>query len=483
MTIPHGLIRERLENWRTDRDAVRALLQRSPGRVHFVGIGGIGMAGLAHLLHGRGFQVSGSDEVEGRTVGWLRAQGIPVYGGHNADSVPSAVDWVVKTPAVRETNCEVQRARTLGVPVYTRGVVLPALLDGRRSIAVSGTHGKTTTSAMIAAILDAAGRSPSYCIGGELEALGGVARQGEGDDLVVEADESDGTIRCYEPDIAVVTNVEYDHMEHFSNEDDFFDCFRVFAANARDRVAVCGDDERGLQIVRSTGAALVVYGRGAEAAVRAESIRLFPYRSVFQLRAEGMSPIDVELPAPGVHNAVNAAGAAAAARAAGVSWEAIVDGLRGFRPARRRFDVVCPGPPVTVISDYAHHPTEIRSVAEAAGVLPGARRIALYQPHRYTRTFALRDAFPPAFRGFDELVLFPVYAASEDPIPGGTSEDLLAAIQRQGSPPVRLADSLADGWAMARALTRPGDILLILGAGDIEQLVPLARREYGERED
>lgn len=475
MTAPHGLIRERLENWRTEAAAVRARL-RHPGRVHLIGIGGIGMAGVAHLLHRRGFTVTGSDEAHGRTVDWLRAQGIPVRIGHDAAAVPPDVDWLIKTPAVRETNCEVLSARARGAPVFSRGVVLPALLDGRRSVAVSGTHGKTTTSAMIATILDAAERKPSFCIGGELDHLGGVARQGDGDVMVVEADESDGTVRCYEPEVAVVTNVEYDHMEHFSHEEDFFDCFRVFLRHAGSAV-VCADDPRASAMAREAGGPYRTYGCAPEGDVRVTDIRLDPYRSRFRLWADGIVRAEIDLPAPGLHNAVNAAGAAAAAALVGVSWEAIARGLARFRPARRRFEVVCPGPPVTVISDYAHHPTELKAVIEAARTLPGKRWFGLFQPHRYTRTRALREAFPPALEGLDRLILLPVYAASEDALPGGSSDDLLLAIRDHGAPPTRLAPSLLDGWRAAREEMRPGDVLLILGAGDIEQLAARAAEE------
>ena len=463
---------EQVATWRGERDQIVQLLGQTPGHVHLVGIGGIGMAGVARHLAHRGFTVSGSDEVESRVTEWLRGHGITVTCGHAADQLGAHVQWVIKTPAVSDSNPELVAARERGLPVFRRGAALPALLRGSHSVAVSGTHGKTTTSAMIAHILQHAGRDPSFCIGGELEQLGGVAGVGKGEAFVVEADESDGTVVLYEPDIAVVTNVEYDHMEHFPDEESFVDCFRRFISQARKSVVVCADDP----IAASLAPGATTFGFSESAMVRGTHFEPAGDRCGFQIRWGDGAGTDVELPVPGNHNAVNAVGAATAARELGVEPAAIADALACFQPARRRFEQVWADDDVRVISDYAHHPTEVRAVIQTARQLGGRRVRAIYQPHRYTRTLALRDQFPPAFDGLDELILVPVYAASEAPIVGATSEDLLQAVNKRGSIIASFEQDLRVAWDRLRGSAEPGDILLILGAGDVERIVDWARR-------
>ena len=452
----------------------REVLQRGEGRIHFVGIGGVGMAGVARHAAHRGLAVSGSDAAASRITDWLEGYGIRVYIGHDASHVARDVRCVVRTPAVGDDNPELLAARSCGIPVIARGAALPILMEGRRSIAVAGTHGKTSTAAMIAHLLADAGRDPAYCVGGEIEALDGVAGVGGGDFMVVEADESDGTLCHYTPDIGVITNIEFDHMEHFTSRDAFLDCFRSFFRQVTDTAVFCAEDATAWSMGAGLADALS-YGFREGCALRGRVVERRPLASVFSFRFRSGPWLRATLPAPGDHNVLNALGAAAAAHAAGVSAEAIRDGFARFRPARRRFEVVDCGLDVQVVSDYAHHPTEIAAVVRTARGLNARRILAVYQPHRYTRTRALCHAFPPAFEGVDELILVPVYAASESPIPGGASEDLLEAFKAQGGEiAVRLAPSLAAAWSWVRGALRPGDLFLVLGAGDVEKIAAWA---------
>lgn len=459
-------------------EEVKALIRRGRGHVHLLGVGGFGMAGLAVHLRARGLTVSGCELTPGRISEWVAARNIPVATGHNPAHLASGVDWVVRSTAVADDNAEVREARKRGMPFFHRGFVLPALLEGRLSIAVSGTHGKTTTSAMIAHILHSAGLEPGYCIGGEVDSLGGVAVPGAGEILVVEADESDGTVTLYEPDIAVITNIEYDHMEHFETEETLFRCFDVFARSARKRLIYCADDPRSSRIGSQMPGA-VSYGfsdgadvRGAELETGASSVR-------FRMHVEGRESVDLCVPVGGAHNALNALGACAVAIEHGLDNGRIAAACATFRPVRRRYEKVAERDGIVVISDYAHHPTEIKALIATALRQSRKRLLAVFQPHRFSRTKALGPEFPPAFQGVDEVVLLPVYAASESPLPGGTSEDLLACFREYGNTSVRLLASLDAAWEYLRATLRPGDLLLIVGAGDVEQLAYRAKEFPG----
>jgi len=456
--------------------AAREELARPGREAHLVGVGGVGMAGIALHLARRGFRVTGCDSVAGgRITAWLEKNGVRTVAGHAAAHVSRETGFVVRTAAVRDDAEEVRAARGLGVPVYLRGAFLPALIEGRTSIAVSGTHGKTTTSAMIAQALVAAGRDPDFCIGGEVDALGGVARVGAGRVMVVEADESDGTVALYRPDIAVVTNIEYDHMEHFEGEEELVECFRRFMTQAK-RVVYGADDAR----ARKEGSAVrdaVSFGFAADARVGAVEVEERRDGAAFTLRLDGAPVGRVTLPVPGRHNILNALASLAVGFELGCEFETLRDGLARFAPARRRFERVLDGA-ITVISDYAHHPTEIAALVKTALPLRMRRVVAIFQPHRYTRTRALGPAFPPAFRGVDEVVLVPVYAASEEPLPGGTSEDLARLFESSGSVAARHLASLNEAWDYVAPRLREGDVLLVVGAGDVEQLAFRAREQF-----
>ena len=403
-----------------------------------IGIGGIGMAGLALLLKERGHRVTGCDEQENRQTAWLREKGIPVIIGHDRSHLADN-EWIIRTTAVPDDHPEVANAT---VPVNRRGEVLPALLRDRITIAVSGTHGKTTTTSMIAQILGC-----GYCIGGEVPGFDGVAK----DDkiMVVEADESDGTIVNYHPDIAVITNIEYDHMEHHDSVEAFEACFKTFIANTKTKVVYCAEDPAAARLCRNNPKA-VPYG--------------------FQV-----SDFKFQVSLPGHHNRLNALAAIEVCK----QWKPeneITLALAKLKPVRRRFEKVFEGE-YTIISDYAHHPTEIRTLVQTTlETLKPKRLLGVFQPHRYTRTKALMADFPPAFLGLEKLWLLPVYAASEKPIAGGTTADLMNRFSGDLKNHVKFLPSLEETWQDIRRELRAGDVLLIIGAGDIEKLAERARR-------
>lgn len=377
--------------------------------------------------------MDGCDERENRQTDWLRGKGIGVQTGHAPDHL-KGVDWVIRTTAMPLGHPEI---RSAPVPVHRRGEVLPELLRDRFTVAVSGTHGKTTTTAMIAQILEC-----GYCIGGEVDGLDGTACDGE--IMVVEADESDGTVALYHPDISVITNIEYDHMEHHADPAAFEDCFRRLIENTREKVIYCADDPAASRLCAGNPKA-IGYGTAIP------------------------GPAIPELPLPGLHNRLNALAAALVCR----RWktdEEMGCALQQIRPARRRFERVFDGE-CTVVSDYAHHPTEIRTLIEtAASLFAGRRLLGVFQPHRYTRTRALLHSFPPAFEGLDRLWLLPVYAASEAPLAGGTSDDLFQAFSPEKKKQIFLFQSMRSAWQDVQRQLRAGDVLLVMGAGDIEAL-------------
>ncbi len=415
-------------------DQAEELIQKG-GHVHLIGIGGIGMAGLAFLLKERGFTVSGCDLQENRQTAHLRKCEIQVFLGHAEGHVSGAIDWLIRSTAVPDTHPEVRRAQELGIPVSRRGEVLPALMRDRTCIAVSGTHGKTTTTAMIAQVLGC-----GYCVGGEIASIEGVAKDGK--TMVVEADESDGTLVGYTPDFALITNIEYDHMEHHASEADFIGCFEQLIENTTQRVYYCADDPVAVQLCSGN-----------------------PKCEPFSFPASR-----IPLPLPGNHNQWNAAAALAVSR----HWKTedeIFQALENMKPIRRRFETVFEGGGIRFVSDYAHHPTEISALVQTAQELEPKRLLAVFQPHRYTRTLALGAGFPASFEGVEKLWLVPVYAASEQPLEGGTTKDLMAHFSKDWKGRLFGFQTLETAWADIQSDLRAGDLLLVVGAGDIDQIL------------
>jgi UDP-N-acetylmuramate-alanine ligase len=413
-----------------------ARLIKKGGHVHLMGIGGVGMAGLAWLLKERGFQVSGCDLQENRQTAWLANYGISISFEHHESHVTDSVDWLVRSTAVSDSNPEVNRAKKLSIPVSRRGDVLPALMRDRTCIAVSGTHGKTTTTAMIAQVLEC-----GYFVGGEIVGSGGGVAQ-DGKVMVVEADESDGTVAGYTPDYAVITNIEYDHMEHHDSEKAFIGCFKKLIQNTRKTVFYCAEDKIAAQLCSGNP-------------------KCIPY---------GAPENPLALPLSGQHNQLNASAALMVAR----NWKPeaeITELLVSMKPIHRRFETVFDHDGIRIISDYAHHPTEIAALIQTAMELKPKRLLGIFQPHRYTRTQALGNNFPPSFQGLEKLWLVPVYAAAEKPVEGGTSGDLAARFPSDWDGRLINCPSLADAWKDIQPQLRKGDLLLIIGAGDIEKIV------------
>ena len=457
------------DSWRGD---LRRRIGTPGARVHLLGVGGIGMAGLARLLTVKGLAVTGCDGGAPRTLAWLRSCGISATTGHDPNHL-EGMDWAVFSPALPPDHPERVAAEKRGIPLYRRGQVLPVLAELWKTVAVSGTHGKTTTSSMIAHILRRCGVDASWCIGGELPPDGAPAGAGKSEWLVIEADESDGTLAHYAPEIAVITNIEFDHMEHFASKEAMVACFRTFARQARTAV-FCADDPEARQVGLAVRG--ISYGLNENADFRAEDLEASRTGTRFRVRTPSGRGENVFLPLPGRHNVLNALAALAACDRCGIALEAAGAALASFTLPKRRFEPVAEARGIRVIADYAHHPSEIRALI-AAAQQAGAERIwAVFQPHRYTRTRALGADFPPAFAGVAGVILAPVYAASEPPLEGGTSEDLLKHFWRHGGAPAELVKSLEEAAEAVAGRWKSGDWVLVVGAGDVEEVGPMLKK-------
>jgi UDP-N-acetylmuramate--alanine ligase len=438
----------------------------APHKVHFVGIGGAGMSAIAKVLIERGFEVSGSDLKASRAATVLEAMGASIHIGHEAALVESALSVVVSA-AIPRTNPEYERADELGLALMTRGEALAALLADARSLVVAGTHGKTTTTSMIVTILRAAGVDPTYLVGAGLNDVGTNARSGTGELAVAESDESDGSFLLLSPDIAVVTNIEMDHVDHWASFDELAGAFRQFMSSARagGTLVVPAADHGLVSHARSLGQRVITFGEGGD--VTAAEVELRGNSARFELRSSD-DERSVVLRVPGEHNVSNALAAAAASLAAGIELPAIASGLGLYRGVERRFQVRGMARGVTVIDDYAHHPTEVRATLAAARPGGWGRVIAVFQPHRYSRTAALAAAFGAAFEAADQVVLMDVYGAGEQAVPGVTGKLIADAVcSHLPGRPVAYFPHRAEMLTYLEATAREGDAILTLGAGDV----------------
>ncbi|MBO3103091.1 UDP-N-acetylmuramate--L-alanine ligase [Cellulomonas fengjieae] len=447
------------------------------GRVHLIGVGGAGMSAIAALLAARGVPVSGSDAADGPALPALREAGVSVHVGHDASLVEN-VDTVVVSSAVRESNPELARARARGLRVLHRSEALASLMVDRDAVAVAGAHGKTTTSAMIATVLLHAGADPSFAIGGTVFSadgpLGG-GRDGAGPAFVAEADESDGSFLAYAPLIAVVTNVEPDHLDHYGSAQAFEDVFVAFTARIRDggALVVCADDagaarlvERVRDALAERGVEVVTYGTSPGADVVVRDLRADGDRWAFEL-ASGDRTSTVRLAFPGVHNALNAAAAWATARRLGVPDAA--DGLGAFRGTGRRFEHRGTVHGIRVVDDYSHHPSEVAALLRGArSVVGDGRLVVLFQPHLYSRTRTFAAEFGAALDLADVVVVTDVYGAREDPDPSVTGALIVDRVPTPGR--ATFVPDRFDAARAAAAAARPGDLVLTVGAGDVTAL-------------
>jgi UDP-N-acetylmuramate--alanine ligase len=449
-------------------------------KVHMIGIGGAGMRNLAKLLLARGVVVTGSDLKDSKGLGELRAAGASVAVGHDA-SLVGETDGVVISSAISERNPELAAARIRGLPVWARAQVLAAAGAGRRTIAVAGTHGKTTTTSMIAVVLERAGLDPTFVIGGDLNEIGSGARAGEGDLFVAEADESDGSFLLMHPEVGVVTNVEVDHVDFYRDgREEIEAAFATFVRQCR-AVVACGDDEGARRAVAAADGTVVTYGTGAANDLRVEVRSVGPDGARGVLRRNGADGVELDLPVDGAHNLLNAAAAVAAAGLVGVDDEAAVEALRSFAGVRRRFERRGSARGAEFFDDYGHVPTELAVTIDVARRRGPRRLVAVFQPHRYSRTQALWRELGQSLVGADLVVVTDVYGAEQDPIPGVTGEMVVEGI-RIADPSVRTV-YLPHRPDVIRYLVeevRDGDLVITMGCGDVWMLGDAALEAIGE---
>jgi UDP-N-acetylmuramate--alanine ligase len=459
-------------------------------RVHFVGIGGIGMSGIAELLANLGYAVSGSDARRSDVTARLeQAFGVTIFEGHAAGHVGNA-DVVVVSSAVRSNNPELVAARERGIPVIPRAEMLAELMRLRFSIAVAGSHGKTSTTSMIALVLERGGLDPTAVIGGRLSAFGSNARLGRGEYMVAEADESDRSFLLLWPSIAVMTNIDNEHMESYGSLSDLQQAFVDFANKVPfyGAAVACVEDENLAAILPRIRRQVVTYGLDhARAQIVGTGIELGAFGGRCQVHRqsprEGMELLGrLELTVPGRHNLQNALAAVAVGQQIGMDFGRVAAALAGFHGAERRFERHGEAGGVLVVDDYGHHPTEIAAVMAAARATLDRRLIVAFQPHRHSRTAQQLEAFGPALAGADEIVLTDIYAAGEDPIPGITVERLADSIRTGSHRPVHVVKALDDVVPELLKIVRPGDAVITLGAGSIGTLPKvlvqaLARKE------
>jgi UDP-N-acetylmuramate--alanine ligase len=442
---------------------------RGHRRVHVIGAGGSGMSAIALVLLGMGHRVTGSDGADSATLRRLGEMGVVVHAGHDPAWIGDA-EVVVTSTAIPAGNVEVLAARDRGLRVWRRAEVLAAICSGRRVVAVAGTHGKTTTSSILAAVLQGGGRHPSFVIGGDIAGVGPGGRWDDaGDWMVVEADESDGTFLAVGAEAAVVTSVEPDHLDFYGSEAAMRKAFETFATQAPGPVILCADEEGAASLAREAGG--TTYGTSAAADVRIVGVSLESAAARFCLQTADAIHGPFHLAAPGLHNVRNAAAALATAHALGVGWDTAGAALTGYQGVARRFERRGQRDGVTFVDDYGHLPGEVAAVLATACAGDWARVVAVFQPHRYSRTEALWADFADAFEGADVLVVTDIYPAGESARPGVTGRLIVDGV-RAAHPDldVQYAPSLDDAEGVLRRILRPGDLCLTLGAGDLTRL-------------
>ena len=441
------------------------------GPIHFVGIGGIGMSGIAEVLLNLGYVVQGSDLKSSKITDRLEVLGAQIFVGQKSENLEGAAVIVISS-AIKSGNVELDGARALGLPVVRRAEMLAELMRLKSNVAIAGTHGKTTTTTMVATLLDAGGLDPTVINGGIIHAYGSNARMGQGEWMVVEADESDGTFNRLPATIGVVTNIDPEHMEHWGDFDTLRQGFLNFVSNIPFYgLAVCCSDHPEVQILvgKISDRRVITYGFNAQADVRAANLTYQQGIAHFDvlLQTEGHGIENCRLPMPGDHNVLNALAAVAVARHLGMKVDQIRGALAGFKGVNRRFTKVGEVNGVTIIDDYGHHPVEISAVLKAARQASDGRVIAVHQPHRYSRLHSLFDDFCSCFNDADVVAIAEVFSAGEDPIEGVSRDDLVAGLVRHGHRNAHAIVSEDDLERLIREQTKSGDIVVCLGAGTI----------------
>ncbi|MEM9573793.1 MAG: UDP-N-acetylmuramate--L-alanine ligase [Pseudomonadota bacterium] len=458
------------------------------GLVHFVGIGGIGMSGIAEVLHNLGHKVQGSDQADGPNVQRLRDKGIEVFVGHSSANLGDAEVVVVST-AIKQENPELIAAREKLIPVVRRAEMLAEIMRFRNAIAIGGTHGKTTTTSMVATLLEAGDLDPTVINGGIINAYGTNARMGEGEWMVVEADESDGTFLKLPSDVVVITNIDPEHLDHYGSFENVREAFRQFIENVPFYgFAICCIDHPEVQslVAKISDRRVITYGTNPQAYVRYTHTGMDGETSVFDVEIRDRKGGSIQLPGlrlpmPGAHNVSNATAAIAVAHELGMTPDSITKGLSAFGGVKRRFTHTGNWNGVAVFDDYAHHPVEIKAVLEAARDAAGDRRvIAIMQPHRYTRLNDLFDDFASCFNDADIALVAPVFEAGELPIDGVNHEALVSRMKSGGHRDARAISGPADVAPIVRAEADKGDYVLYLGAGSITQWAYALPRELAD---
>ena len=440
-------------------------------KIHFIGIGGSGMSGLARIALADGISVSGSDAKDSSVLTALAALGATVYKSHDASHV-DGVDVVIYSTAISASNPEMVRAIERSIPIMTRAKALAMLMHGLTSIAIAGTHGKTTTSSMATVAFQACGADPSFAIGGTLSASGSNAHRGSGDFFIAEADESDGSFIAYHPMAAIVTNVEHDHVDFFSTPEEVVRVFADFAETipANGFLIYCNDDAGSRALGESVSHCTTLsYGVEQSSDLKIDQIELTAQGSRARAIWKGRVVGTLELQVPGHHNLLNAAGTLALGLALELNPVALLTGLHSFRGAGRRFELKATVNGIRIIDDYGHHPTEISVTLDAARrYADNGRVLVIFQPHRYSRTQAFLHQFASSLDKADDVTLLEIYAASEQPIPGISSE-LIAVKMKHG----RFVPNFIEASDRVIEIAQPGDVILTLGAGDVNSLAPI----------
>jgi UDP-N-acetylmuramate--alanine ligase len=451
--------------------------------IHFIGIGGAGMSGIARICIDRGMEISGSDIKNSTTLEALSLRGGKIHIGHQPSNI-GAAQTVVISSAIKESNLELKAAREEGVHVLSRAQALATLLDGYTSIAVAGTHGKTTTTSMLTIVLQNLGWDPSFAIGGTPHDSRSNSHHGHGVHFVVEADESDGSFIEYHPEFAIVTNVEVDHVDHFADEAAINRAFEELLTTVKRGVVLCADDAGSARLAskaRQLGLETYLYGQSDLADLRISHLYTAADSSVYRATWQGRTLGEVRLAIPGEHNALNSAGALTMALVLQAPAQEAISALGTFTGVGRRFELRGTAKGIRVIDDYAHHPTEIRATIATARLAAGdGSVIAIFQPHRYSRTLAFSQEFAEALRTADKVVLLDIYGAGEEPIPGASSAAIVAEIKAQGGSAI-FEPNLMRAIDEASAKAQTGDIILTLGAGDVTSLGPQIISAINER--
>ncbi len=458
-------------------------------RIHFIGIGGVGMSGLAWVLARQGKRVTGSDIAENSLTRRLLDAGIKVFIGHDAANLGDA-ELVIISSAIKENNPELRIAQEKGIPIRHRSQLLAEIVNVKRGIAISGTHGKTTTTSMVSMVLKEAGLEPTIFIGAELEDVGGNAESGVGDFVIAEADESDGSLLNLEPEIAIITNIEAEHLDFYRDFEHEIQVFSQFAARVKEEgvIVISLDDYGTCRIIDCVDRCFITYSvRDPEADILAADIRLNPWSSEYMCVYKGELYGKVQLSVPGLHNVSNSLAALGVGLELGLEFDSISESLYRFHGASRRFQIKGSARGITIIDDYAHHPTEVSATLKAArrvAAAQGGRVISVFQPHRFSRTLHLGQEFGAAFDHADVVLVTDVYPAGEHPIEGITGEIIVKALQQHNHPQALYCPAIEDIEDVVMPLLKENDVLMTMGAGNIwavgEKLISLLSIQEGK---